>query len=222
VSEITHMPVEAQPVLAHHFDDVDQQHEANTFGMWVFLATEVLFFGGVFLGYIVFRSLNADAFGEASRHLNIMLGAVNTLILLGSSLAMVFAVYFVRQNRKMLGVLLLLSTAALGTVFLGIKAVEWITDWHEGLIPGLNWAITGPTANGQELFFVLYFTMTGLHALHMIIGIAVVVIAALMVLRKRHASRLYTNVEMIGLYWHFVDIVWVFLFPLLYLIDLHG
>ncbi len=135
---------------------------------------------------------------------------------------MVLAVYFVRQDRKPTAVMLLLLTAALGTAFLGIKAVEWIVDWNEGLVPGLNWLVTGPNANQEELFFVLYFTMTGLHAIHMIIGIGVVVLAALWLLRKRHVAQMFTNIEMIGLYWHFVDIVWVFLFPLLYLINLHG
>lgn len=222
MSDISNMPLEAQPVLAHHFDDVEQQHQANTFGMWVFLVTEVLFFGGVFMAYIIFRTLNAQAFQEASHHLNVVLGGFNTLLLLTSSLTVVLAIYFVRKDKKGPAILLLLATIALGAAFLGIKAVEWTTDWREGLVPGLNWLLTGPTANGQELFFVLYFTMTGLHAVHMIIGISVVFIMVLFLLRKRHVSRNYTNVEMIGLYWHFVDIVWVFLFPLLYLIGLHG
>lgn len=222
MSEMSQISAEARPGLAHHFDDLEQQHEANTLGMWVFLTTEVLFFGGTFLGYLVFRSMYPHAFGEASRHLNVALGTFNTAVLLCSSLAMVFAVYFVRQDRKKLGVLMLLLTAALGTAFLGVKAIEWITDWREGLVPGLNWLVTGPNEAQEELFFVLYFVMTGLHALHMFIGIAVVGLAALMVARKRHAARLYTNIEMIGLYWHFVDVVWVFLFPLLYLINLHG
>jgi cytochrome c oxidase subunit III len=139
VSEISHMPVEAQPVLAHHFDDVEQQHEANTFGMWVFLVTEVLFFGGVLLAYVVFRTLYPDGFGEASHHLNVPLGGLNTFVLLTSSLSVVLAIYYVRLNRKWPAVGLLLLTVILGAVFLGIKAVEWITDWHEGLIPGLNW-----------------------------------------------------------------------------------
>lgn len=222
MSDVSQIAADAQPIVAHHFDDVEQQHEANTLGMWVFLTTEVLFFGGTFLGYFVFRSLYPHAFGEASRHLNVMLGTVNTAVLLCSSLAMVLAVYFVRKDRKSLAVMLLLLTAAFGTAFLGIKAVEWITDWREGLIPGLNWLVTGPNTKQEELFFMLYFTMTGLHAIHLIIGIGVVGTAALLLLRKRHVARNYTNIEMIGLYWHFVDVVWVFLFPLLYLINLHG
>jgi cytochrome c oxidase subunit 3 len=212
----------AQPKLGHHFDDLEQQHDANTLGMWVFLATEVLFFGGMFLAYLVYRSLYSEAFGEASRHLNVTLGTVNTAILLCSSLAMVLAVYFVRHDRKGLAVLLLLATAGLGTIFLGVKAVEWTTDWREGLIPGLRWLVTGENAAQEELFFILYFVMTGMHAIHMIIGIGVVGLAALFTAVKRHPAQLYTNIEMIGLYWHFVDIVWVFLFPLLYLINLHG
>jgi cytochrome c oxidase subunit 3 len=222
VSDISQIAIEARPGVAHHFDDVEQQHEANTLGMWVFLTTEVLFFGGVFLGYLVFRSLYPQAFAQASHHLNVPLGTANTALLLCSSLAMVLAVYFVRRDQKRTAVMLLLLTAALGTAFLGIKAVEWIVDWNEGLVPGLNWLVTGPNADQEELFFVLYFTMTGLHAIHMIIGIAVVGLAALWLLRKRHVAQMYTNIEMIGLYWHFVDIVWVFLFPLLYLINLHG
>lgn len=215
-------PVEAHPPLGHHFDDLTQQEEANTLGMWIFLATEILFFGALFLAYLVYRSMYPEAFALGSRHLNVAAGAINTVVLLTSSLAMAIAVYYSLHDNRRAVTLLLLLTAALGIVFLGVKAFEWITDWNEGLVPGLRWTLVGEHAPHEQLFFVLYFVMTGLHAIHLIIGITVVGLTALIAWWKRHPGRYSTNIEMIGLYWHFVDIVWVFLFPLLYLINLHG
>jgi cytochrome c oxidase subunit 3 len=218
----THPAAAGQPALGHHFDDLEQQHEANTLGMWIFLATEVLFFGGLFLLYLVYRALYPEAFGIASRHLNVAAGTINTVVLLTSSLAMAMAVYYSRHDNRRSTVLCMLVTAALGAVFLGIKAFEYYIDFQEGLIPGLRWTQTGETAIHEQVFFVLYFVMTGLHAIHLTIGIAVVALAALIAWWQRHPGRYSTNIEMIGLYWHFVDVVWVFLFPLLYLINLHG
>ena len=278
--------------LAHQFDDAEQQLEAATLGMWVFLATEVLFFGGMFLGYVVYRTAYPAAFAEGSRQLDMVLGTVNTGILLASSLTMALAVRSVQINRSRTAVLFLVATALLGSAFLGIKFYEYEHKFQEHLVPGRDFNLVnllegdrnaesavrgtivelGPdhvginqggklhsyrlgagaqvTINGRpatasglspgqavvidaagdtqtlravtnrvELFFSFYFAMTGFHALHMIIGICVVAVIAVLAGRGRFCSEYFTPVEMTGLYWHFVDVVWVFLFPLLYLID---
>ena len=204
--------------VAHQFDTLEQQHEADTLGMCIFLATEVMFFGGLFTAYATYRYLFQEAYVEASHHLNVTYGTINTAVLLCSSLSVALSVHAAQMERRRRLILLLLVTMALGTVFLGIKAVEYYTDYQEGLIPGINWTQTGEHAHQQELFFVLYFTMTGIHALHMIIGLGVFAVMAFMAWRGWFTAERHMPVELAGLYWHFVDIVWVFLFPLLYLI----
>lgn len=207
--------------LAFQFDDSAQQHEAATLGMWLFLGTELMFFGGVFTAYAIFRWKYPEAFGAGSRLLNTTLGAINTAVLLTSSLTMALAVREAQLARMRNVVRLLLLTMLLGAAFLGIKAVEWTHDWHEGLIPGLNFTYPNhhDVANpGQlELFFWVYFFLTGLHGLHMIIGLVAVGIIASSAWRRRATASM---VEIMGLYWHFIDIIWVFLYPLLYLIEL--
>ncbi len=208
--------------IAHQFDDIDQQKEAATLGMWIFLATEVLFFGAMFLGYSVYRSAYGEPFGEASRHLDILLGAVNTAVLLCSSLSMAMAVHEAQMgNRKML-IAFLGITMLLGVVFLGIKFYEYYHKYEEGLIPGVHFAWSGPAAPPASIFFLFYFIMTGMHALHMIIGLGVMTVLMILAKMNKFSSSYYTPVEMGGLYWHFVDIIWVFLFPLLYLVDRSG
>jgi cytochrome c oxidase subunit 3 len=203
----------------HQFDDAVQQHEAATLGMWIFLATEVLFFGGLFTGYTIYRSAYPAAFGEASRHLDIVLGAVNTGVLLLSSLSMAMAVQSAQlgKQRRLLG--FLTSTAVLGAVFLAIKFTEYAQKFHEHLVPGLQFAFPGSESQHAQLFFSFYFAMTGLHALHMMIGIVMIGVLMVMTLTGRFTPEYHTPIETIGLYWHFVDIVWVFLFPLLYLVN---
>lgn len=203
---------------AHQFETLEQQHQADSLGMWLFLAQEVLFFGGLFAAYATYRFLYPEAFLEASHHLNVTLGAINTAVLLCSSLSVAMSVHAAQTENRRLLVALLLLTMVFGIIFLGIKAVEYTTDWHEGLIPGLRWTQTGEHAQQVQLFFVLYFVMTGLHAIHMIIGLAIFAVLAFMAWRGRFTSRHHVPIELTGLYWHFVDIVWVFLFPLLYLI----
>jgi cytochrome c oxidase subunit 3 len=208
--------------LAHHFDSLEQQHEASTLGMWLFLATELLFFGALFTAYIVYRTSYPEAFAEASSRLDVWLGAVNTAVLLGSSLTMALAVHAAQVGRRRMLVLCLALTVVLGSAFLGIKASEYLHDYEQELIPGLAFQETGWSSPGQvpwiKLFFVLYFVMTGIHALHMIIGIGLLLVFIYLAWRNTFAPEYYTPVEMMGLYWHFVDIVWIFLFPLLYLI----
>jgi cytochrome c oxidase subunit 3 len=215
--------------LAHHFENLEQQHEANTLGMWMFLATEVLFFGGLFTAYAICRWRYPLDFQAGSERLIIWLGAVNTAVLICSSLTMALAIYSARIGRRTALLGFLAATMLLGSVFLGIKAVEYTIDYNEWLIPGFrfdwNKMPTAEHSHGEpvnpqhaELFFVFYFVMTLLHAIHMVIGLGVLLVLFFLSIRGRYGPMHYTPLEVAGLYWHFVDIIWVFLFPLLYLI----
>ncbi|MBI1293713.1 cytochrome c oxidase subunit 3 family protein [bacterium] len=206
-----------KPVV-HHFKNYEHQHESTKLGMWVFLATELLFFGGLFLGYLVYRASYPEAFVEASNHLIVWLGTLNTFFLLTSSLCVAWAVHDVRTHRPRRAALLLVAVVVLALIFLGIKGYEWFLEYEEGLIPGINFTYSGPLARGVGLFFAQYFVMTGLHAIHMIIGIFVVAIMAWRSWRGHFTPTDFDPIELTALYWHFVDIVWIFLFPLLYLI----
>jgi cytochrome c oxidase subunit 3 len=214
-------------MLEHHFEDLKQQHEVATLGMWVFLATEVLFFGGIFLAYTVARTRYPDAFAFGGDQLNVWLGAFNTLVLLGSSLTMALAVQGGQLGRRKQLVTCLGLTILLGGVFLGVKAVEYYTDYVEHLVPAMGFDLSekdvpnGVRAANVELFFWLYFCMTGLHAAHMIVGMVILVILVVKARRDRYSPEFYYPIEVTGLYWHFVDIIWIFLFPLLYLIPGH-
>jgi cytochrome c oxidase subunit III len=211
---------EHHPRLQHHFDSLEQQLYASTFGMWVFLVTEVLFFGGLFMAYILYRIWYPDMFVAASHHLNIPLGAVNTAVLIGSSLTMAFAVNAAQrgaQPREQ--VMWLLGTMVLGAVFLGIKVVEYSDKFEHHLIPGAGFMFDKPEfQQTAQIYFSLYFALTGLHASHMIVGMVIMAIIARMAAKGQFTAEWYTPVEIMGLYWHFVDLVWIFLFPLLYLI----
>lgn len=211
------------PALQHHFDSLEQQAEASTLGMWVFLATEIMFFGGLFLAYSVYRMWYPLAFHEGSHHLDITLGAVNTVVLICSSLTMAMAVHAAQVGSRRGQIRFLILTMLLGTVFLGIKAVEYYQKFRDHLIPGHHFQWHGEAAPRHvEIFYTLYFTMTGLHALHMIIGLGVLLVILWMAYRNRFSPQYYSPVEVSGLYWHFVDIIWIFLFPLLYLLGRHG
>ena len=205
--------------LAEQFDDLEQQHEASSLGMWLFLATEVMFFGGLFTAYVIFRNLYLPVFEAGSRLLDVRIGAFNTAVLLCSSLTMALAVRAAQLGKKSALITFLLLTLLLGLTFIGVKlAFEWRHDFAEGLVPGLNWTFDGPDPRHLELFFCFYFFMTGVHALHMIVGVGVLTVLIVMAGRGRFSPQRYSTVEMSGLYWHFVDIIWIFLFPLLYLI----
>jgi cytochrome c oxidase subunit 3 len=219
--------------LAHQFEDLTQQRTSATLGMWTFLATEVMFFGGLFAGFAVYRFnpvVGSKAFAIACRLLDIRLGTINTAVLLTSSLTMALAVHAGQEGKARGQVLFLVLTMLLATVFLGIKSFEYYEEYRHHLIPGPHFkteALSIPAGatpqiiKTTELFFVFYFFMTGLHATHMIIGIGVMIWMAILARRGRFTREYHTPLEMTGLYWHFVDMVWVFLFPLLYLIDLH-
>ena len=210
------------PKLQHHFDDMAQQTEASTLGMWVFLVTEITFFGGLFMAYLVYRTQSPEGFAEASHHLNVFWGAVNTVVLIVSSLTMAMAVRSAQTSapaKTQVG--WLLATMAFGTAFLGVKAVEYTDKFTNHLVPGPDFHWEGKHPAAAEMFYSLYFCMTGLHALHMVIGLGIMTVIAIMAWRRQFDEDYYTPVEVSGLYWHFVDIVWIFLFPLLYLIGRH-
>lgn len=292
------------PGLQHQFEDIRQQEESDTLGMWMFLAQEIMFFGGLFTVYLVFRSRFPMAFAAGSNHLDVVMGAANTVVLIVSSLTMALAVHYAQLGKRNLQVILIILTMILGTVFLGVKAYEYTNKYYEGIVPvsGLNqkteknfkaseestgtvhgavgrqdpneslntglgeksghgeetyvnpkgdfqWKDTslvaiaqqgnfltesekiGYFANGEisqakfqdkvRIFFWIYFAMTGLHALHMIIGLAIMTWLLYKAWRGTYATGFYAPVEVTGLYWHFVDIVWIFLFPLLYLLGRH-
>ncbi|HTS00915.1 MAG TPA: cytochrome c oxidase subunit 3 family protein [Thermoanaerobaculia bacterium] len=211
----------ALPGLAHHFDSYEQQKESATLGMWTFLVTEILFFGGLFAAYTVCRSAYPDVFRAASHTLDIRLGTLNTAVLIGSSLTMALAVRGGQTGRSKLTFGFLLATLALGTVFLSVKGIEYHAKFVEHHVPGPTFHFEGPDGPHAQLFFSLYFLMTGLHALHMIIGAAILVFMLGPAWRGAWTPRNHNFLEGFGLYWHFVDIVWIFLFPLLYLIGRH-
>ena len=208
-------------VLATQFEDLDQQHEASWLGMWVFLATEVMFFGGLFTGYAFYRWQYTAAFAEASRQLEVELGAVNTGVLICSSLTMALAVHAAQVGRRRALAGFVAATMVLGAAFLGIKGIEYAHKFEHHLIPGSVFLFAEPHARQAELFFSFYFGMTGMHALHMVIGLGVLGVLLWQAWRGRFTPEHHAGIEMAGLYWHFVDIIWIFLFPLLYLIGRH-
>jgi cytochrome c oxidase subunit III len=210
------------PALPHQFDDAGQQREASTMGMWLFIATEILFFGGMFLGYTVYRSSYSQAFAEASRHTLIVLGGINAAVLLISSTTMAFAVWAARENRRWLLISFLLLTASLGGLFLVIKGFEYSKEISEHLLPGSSFQIAAAEPAKAEMFFYIYWLMTGVHALHVTIGILLILVFAARACFTNAFVNRDTPVDLLGLYWHFVDIIWVFLFPLLYLIGRHS
>lgn len=192
--------------------------ETQSMGMWLFLMSEVMFFGAVFAAYIVYRHAYPQVFEEASNHLNLFLGSINTAILLTSSLCMALAVNSAARGLRKQIVFFLLITIVLGIIFLGVKFLEWSQEFSEHLFPGGDFRYAGADPEQAKLFFSLYFTLTGLHAVHMIIGIFLLLVLAVLAWRGGYSPEHFAPVDMIGLYWHFVDIVWIFIFPLLYLV----
>jgi cytochrome c oxidase subunit III len=211
--------------LFGHFQTMEQQKDSATLGMWIFLSTEILFFGGLFLTYTVNRHAYPGIFAEASKTLDLKLGTINTIVLIASSLTMAMAVWSAQTGKKKLITIFLLLTLLLGSVFLGIKAIEYHAKYVEHHIPGLPFQFEPgsdiATNAHTQLFFSLYFGMTGLHAMHMVVGVGLLMWLIRQSLKGRFTPEYNTPVENIGLYWHFVDIVWIYLFPLLYLIDRH-
>jgi len=242
-AEATTQEVHGHRALQHHFENMEQQREAGTLGMWVFLVTEIMFFGGMFLAYTVYRSLFPAAFSSASNHLDITLGTVNTAVLIFSSFTMAMAVYNTQIGKPRAQIICLVLTLLLGLTFLGIKGVEYYDKYEDRLIPGslipsrpfgpevqqegqpfdahkLH-LLPGATVRHVEMFYWIYFAMTGMHAVHMIIGAGLLLVLIYLSLKGRFDPEYHSPVEVVGLYWHFVDIIWIFLFPLLYLLGRH-
>jgi cytochrome c oxidase subunit 3 len=214
--------------LADQFDDLDQQREADALGMWLFLATEVLVFGALFIAYTVYRLKYAHAFEAASSRLNVLIGSVNTVVLLSSSLTMALAVWATRAGRRRMLKTCLSLTLFFGAVFLGFKVLEYYQDFREALVPGLRfdpaeWELLRPPANPRhvELMLTFYYILTGLHAVHMVVGMGLLTWLLVRAVRGSLTPQRYMATEVVGLYWHFVDIVWIFLLPLLYLTGTH-
>lgn len=218
MTETAARPISVSP-LQDHFADLDQQRESSTLGMWVFLITEVMFFGGMFTIYLVHRIAYEQAFAHASEYMTFWAGTVNTAVLICSSLCVVLAVYAAQTDRPKQITFWLMVAVFLGLIFLGIKGIEYHEHWVEHMVPGRSFAFPGPGSQQAEIFFTLYFIMTGFHALHVLIGMAVLSVIAYFAWQGRYTSAYHNPVENAGLYWHFVDIVWIFLYPLLYLIS---
>jgi cytochrome c oxidase subunit 3 len=212
----------APAALAHQFDDLGQQREAATLGMWVFLVTEVLFFGVLFCVYALYRGWYPEAFAAASHDLLIWPGTINTVVLITSSLTMALAVDAAQRGHRRALLAFLALTMLLGVTFLGIKAFEYYESFLEHHLPGAGFQFEAEHFRHAQLFFSLYYVMTGLHALHMIIGLGIMTVMLRWSWRGIITPEYYNPIEISGLYWHFVDIVWIFLFPLLYLIGRHA
>jgi cytochrome c oxidase subunit 3 len=218
VLETTEAHARQQEIVGEPYDTVEQQHDTAEFGMWIFLATELMLFGGLFTAYTVYRTVYPDGFAEGSRHMDLFYGAPNTVILLLSSLTMALGVRASQLGERRSLFRYLVITAVLGVIFMLVKGAEYLKHYQDGMVPGLNWEYAGANANAVQLFFVGYFVMTGLHAIHLLIAIGIVVVTAVLARRGTfEPPERHTPVEMVGLYWHFVDMIWTFLFPLLYL-----
>ena len=219
------------PALLHHFATEEQQKNSADFGMWIFLATEVMFFGGLFCAYLIYRGWYYADFAAASTSINAKLGGANTAVLICSSLTVVLAIWAAQTARRGLLIAMLILTMIFGCAFLGIKGIEYKDKFDEHHVPGATFSFEHEPVPGHpheyanpqhaQIFFALYFVMTGLHAIHMIIGLGIFTWLLWAAWKGRFTPEYHTPLEIGGLYWHFVDIVWIYLFPLLYLIDRH-
>jgi cytochrome c oxidase subunit 3 len=208
------------PFLQHHFDDLHQQLDSSTLGMWVFLLTEIMFFGGMFGAYTIYRTMYPGAFASTSRYMEPVLGGINTAVLICSSLTMALAVRYAQIGKRKLIRIFLILTMIFGIAFIGVKFSEYYMHWKEHLVPWMDFQYPEHPEffHQAQILFCFYFFMTGFHALHMFVGLGLLTWLLIKNERMSFGSEYYTPVEITGLYWHFVDIVWIFLFPLLYLI----
>lgn len=207
--------------LAHHFDSLAQQHRAATLGIWLFLGSEIMLFGGMFLGYTIYRILYAAAFAQIAGHTHFWLGTFNTALLLTSSLTMAIAVHHARAKNLHKSVRWLAPTAILGVAFLLVKVIEWYLEYRENLVPIFGWHFDahGVAQGPARLFMGFYFVMTGLHAVHLSIGVGLVTVLIVLLRRDKIPRDNPSTVEIIGLYWHLVDIIWIFAYPVFYLVS---
>lgn len=207
------------PGLQHHFTEMRQQLDASKIGMWLFLVTEVLLFGGLFVGYGIMHGKHPEAFVAAHHHLDWRLGALNTIVLLVSSWTMVMSVWAAQTGQRKKLIIFLVITILLACCFMVVKYFEYSHKFHEGLLPGKFYSHQGDTVPGQFLFFSFYFMMTGLHGIHVLLGIAAISWLLRRAIRGDFSAKYYGPVDMVGLYWHLVDLIWIYLFPLMYLIS---
>jgi cytochrome c oxidase subunit III len=208
--------------LGVQFDDLVQQQSTASLGMWLFLATEVLFFGGLFMAYTAYRVSYPQAFAEAGKELNITIGTINTAVLLISSYFMALAVNAIKKGLSRKSAIFLACTWILGFIFLCLKAYEYYDDIEKHIVPGVSTGYSGPNVPVGRMLYFIYYAMTGVHALHLTIGLSVVAVVFLKTLRGKFSAAYHSPIEVTGLYWHFVDMVWIFLYPLLYLMDRHS
>lgn len=204
--------------LQHHFSDSEQQRESAKFGMWVFLLTEILLFGGLFVAYGIFRAWNPEMFLNAHKALDVTLGTVNTVVLITSSLTMALAIRSLQVNKSQLSAGFLILTLMFAATFMVIKYFEYSHKIELGQLPGKLYTFTGIAGSNPHIFFSVYFAMTGLHGIHVLIGMIAIFWVLIRTRRNEFSPEYYTPVEMVGLYWHLVDMIWIFLFPLLYLV----
>jgi cytochrome c oxidase subunit 3 len=211
-------PAVAARGLRHHFADMEQQRASATLGMWVFLITEIMFFGGLFAAYLVYRTAHYDAWAIGSEHMDFWIGTVNTVILLCSSLVVALSVHAIQVGQNRLCAIYLWMASVMGLWFLVLKGIEYHAHFVEGAVPGPLWRLHVADPQAVQMFFYLYFVMTGLHALHVTIGIGLLATIGWYAAKGRYSPTYHNPVHVSGLYWHFVDVVWIFLYPLLYLI----
>ncbi|MFC2170730.1 cytochrome c oxidase subunit 3 family protein [Calditrichota bacterium] len=210
--------IEHPEFVQHHFTDAEQQRESAKFGMWIFLLTEVLFFGGLFCAYAIFRAWQPDMFYNAHKALNWRMGGLNTLVLITSSLTIALSIRAFQLDKIKQGIWLLWSTFILAGVFMVVKYFEYSHKFHLGQLPGKFYHYNGIEGSNPHIFFSVYFTMTGLHGLHVLIGMGLILWLIIRASKGHFHSKYYNAVEVTGLYWHLVDMIWIYLFPLLYLI----
>ncbi len=210
--------MQAESHVAHHFPNLRQQEHAARLGMWLFLATELLLFGGLFTAYSVYRFLYAESFAEGSAHLSVAAGTINTIVLITSSLSVALAFHLARGGRGRAAAISLAITLVFAVLFLCIKAWEWTHDFQEGFLPGRYFSSSEFQAVGAPMFFTLYFIMTGLHGLHVLVGMVVLAVLMFRCWRGDYDGGYTTPVELGGMYWHLVDLIWIFLYPLFYLV----
>jgi cytochrome c oxidase subunit 3 len=213
------MSTAAAPQPAEQFDDLPQQHEAGRLGLWVFLVNEILFFGGFFTAYALMRLKYPQGFAAASRHTDLLLGSIESVLLLLSSFSVMLALRAIRLDRRRLSAAMLWLTALLGLGFLVLHGMEYADEFDEHLLPGPHFHFPGPLATQAQAFFFLYYAMTGFHGLHVAVGVALFPIYALQLHRGCYNAAHHPPLELAGLYWHLVETVWIFLFPLMYLVD---
>lgn len=203
---------------AHHFDSADHEYESSKQGVWVFMVTEVLMFGALLMGYLIFKGLYPEVFIQGGDTLNWKLGATNTVVLILSSLTMALAIYYIRINNRKVALINLAVTLVCGFIFMGIKYYEYTHKFHLGIFPGKYFAAEGFLPDAP-LYFSFYYLLTGLHGLHVLIGMGLITWIMIRMARGTYSSQHWTGVEGVGIFWHLVDLVWIYLFPLLYLVD---